>query len=975
MNKLKIYALLLVLSLGACTGNKYQKKVQKDSNGYSYESVSNDPAKLRIYTLNNGLKVYLSPNHNEPRLMGLIGVRAGSTSEPIETTGLAHYMEHMMFKGTSSYGTTDWAKEKPLLDSISNLFEIYRAETDEAKRKAIYENIDKLSVEASKYAIPNEYDKMTSEIGARYTNAFTSYDRTAYINDVPSSELKKWLTLEYNRFGDIALRLFHTELETVYEEFNMYQDRDEMRADVALQSSLFPKNPLGRDVIGYPSHLKNPSMVNILKFKNTWYVPNNMVICLSGDFDSEKVIQMIDETFGKMESKPLPTIEKIVEEPITKHIEKEVFGPDAESVLMAYRCDNNTPEDRKMLYLMGRILYNGTAGLIDIDLLQDQKILEAYAYSGFTNDYGNLTLYAKPKNNQTLEEAKAELLNEIEKLKKGDFPDWMPTAIANQNRLSMLRGLQRNFRVYNYLNAFIQQQEWSDILTFADEVEKVNKQQIVDYANKFFADNYVVVYKRKGEANDLVKVSKPKITPIQINRTDRSNYYQEWLKIPSDTVKPVFVDYANAFETVPVKEGVDLSYIKNNNNELFTNYYIVDFGKNHNPKTPIAINYLPYIGTKKHSAADLKRELFRYGLSTYVWSGNDRSWVYISGLNRNYEKGLEIMDEILNESEPDTAAYNKYVNRIIKERNDAKLNQDRILWDGMWNYAIYGAKSPFNDIITNDELKNINPSELTDMVKTLSTYPHKVFYYGPSPLAEVKTEVEKFHKVPETLNAIPEEKDYPELDIKGKQVLLVDYDMSQANLILISKGEPFSEDVYVKSNLFNQYFGNSMSSIVFQEIREAQGMSYSAWLGYNSPSKKKDSFYLMGYIGTQPDKLDGASTTIERLLNNMIENDKSLEISRKSIMNTISSERIQNEQLFFRWLNNNDLGINRDIRKDFYEAAEKGNMEDLKSFFNGYIKNKPYTYLIIGNTKAIDKKILNKMGTVKELTLEELFGY
>ncbi|MGE0077409.1 MAG: M16 family metallopeptidase [Bacteroidales bacterium] len=975
MNKSKILCLLLAATLAACSGNKYQKKNVKDSNGYSYESISNDPADLRIYTLDNGLKVYLSPNHNEPRVMGVIGVRAGSTSEPLETTGLAHYMEHIMFKGTSSFGTTNWEKEKPLLDSISNLFEVYRNETDEAKRKAIYANIDKLSVEASTYAIPNEYDKMTSEIGARYTNAFTSYDRTAYINDVPSSELKKWINLEYNRFGDIALRLFHTELETVYEEFNMYQDRDEMRADVALQSSLFPTNPLGHDVIGYPSHLKNPSMVNILKFKDTWYVPNNMVICLSGDFNSEQVIKMIDETFGKMQSKPLPTIDKIAEKPIEKPIEKEVFGPDAESLSMAYRCDNNTPEDRKMFYLLGRILYNGTAGLIDIDLLQDQKVLEAYAYSNFINDYGTLTIYAKPKNDQTLEQVKDEILMEIDKLKKGDFPDWMPTAIANQSRLSSLRGLEQNWRVYSYLNAFIQKRDWSDILSFPDEVEKVTKQQIVDYANKLLGNNYVAVYKRRGEAKDLVKVNKPKITPITINRTDRSKFYEDWLKIPADSVKPEFIDYANAFESIPVKEGIDLSYIQNKKSELFTNYYIVDFGKNHNIKAPIAINYLPYIGTKKHSAADLKRELFRYGLSTYVYSGNRRSWVYISGLNRNHEKGLELMEEILNESEPDTAAFRKYAERVIKDRNDAKLNQDRILWDGMWNYAVYGAKSPFNDIVTNDELRNINPKELTDLAQTLTSYPHKVLYCGPSNKDNVKDAILKYHKTPETLTEIPAEKDYPELDTKGKQVLLVDYDMSQVNLILLSKGVPFSEDVYVKSNLFNQYFGNSMSSIVFQEIREAQGMSYSAWLGYNSPSKKDNSFYLTGFIGTQPDKLDGASATIERLLNNMVENDKSLEISRKAIINTIASERIQNEQLFFSWLRYKDLGINHDIRKDLYEAAKNGTMDDLKAFFDGYIKSKPYTYLIIGNTKAIDKKILNKMGEVKMVNLEELFGY
>lgn len=976
MNKLKqLSFLILIVFTAACTGKKYEAKTYKDSNGYTYESIENDPAKLRIYTLENGLKVYLSPSHDEPRIMGLIGIRAGSTSEPIETTGLAHYFEHIMFKGTSSFGTKDWEKEKPLLDSISNLFEIYRGETDLAKRKAIYAQIDKLSVEASKYAIPNEYDKMVTEMGAQNTNAFTSYDMTAYMNDIPANELKKWLALEYNRFGDVALRLFHTELETVYEEFNMYQDRDETRASELLLKLLFPNNPLGRSVVGFPEHLKNPSMLNILKFKETWYVPNNMVICLAGDFDMEQTIKMVDETFGKMEAKPLPEIAKITEQPITQPIEKEIFGPEAENIALAYRCNSNTPEDRKMLEVITNILYNGTAGLIDINLKQEQKVLDAFAYSSFVNDYGFLMFYVIPKQNQTLEEARDLIINEIEKLKKGDFPDWMPTAIANQERLSMLRGFQGNFRVFSFLNAFINKHNWADVLDNPNKLEKVTKQQVMEYASKFFENNYVAVFKREGEATDLVKVDKPQISAIEINRNDQSTFYSEWVKIPADTIKPVFIDYANAFETVTIKDGVDLSYIQNKDNELFTNYYIIDIGKNHNLKTPIAINYLPFIGTKKYSAADLKRELFRFGISTYVWSGDDRSWVYVSGLNRNHEKGLELMEEILTESQPDTAAYKLYVEGIIKERNDAKLNQDMILRKGLWNYAKYGSKSPFNDVLNNDELKALNPKELTDYVKDLFSYPHRIFYYGPSELSEVKQSVQMYHKLPETLNTIPAKKEYPSLEIKDKQVLMADYNMSQVNVLLMSKGAPYSHDLYIKSNLFNQYFGNSMSSIVFQEIRESQGLAYSAFVGYYYPEKKEDPFYLIGFIGTQPDKLSAATATIENLLSNLIENENSLETSRKAIMSTIATERIQNEQLFFRWLSNNDLGIETDIRRDLYAAAEKGTMDDLRSFYTSYIKDKPFTYLIIGNSNAIDQKVLNRMGKVKMLTVDELFGY
>jgi predicted Zn-dependent peptidase len=975
MRRIIFPSLLLFAVLVSCTGNKYKTKVLKDSNGYTYEMVANDPSGTRIYTLGNGLKVYLSHNPNEPRIMGLIGVRAGSNSDPVETTGLAHYFEHIMFKGTSSYGTTDWDKEKPLLDSISNLFEIYRVEKNEAKRKEIYKLIDKLSVEASKYAVPNEYDKMLTEMGAKYTNAFTSNDRTAYMNDIPANELKRWLAVEYNRFGDVALRLFHTELETVYEEFNMYQDRDWSRAYNALSKALFPKGPLGRDVIGYPEHLKNPSMVNILKFKETWYVPNNMTICLSGDIDMEETIKMVDETFGRMESKVLPTIDKVVEDPIAQAIEIEVFGPDAENLFMAYRFDGDKPEDVMMLSMIGRILYNGTAGLIDINLIQDQKVLDAYAYFNDNKDYGVFNFSVTPKNDQTLEEAKDLILQEIEKLKKGEFPDWMPTAVANQQRLSMLRNLQGNWRVFGYLEAFVREQNWSDVISYADELEKITKEEIMAYANKFFTDSYVAVYKRTGEAKDLVKVPKPPITPIKINREDQSQFYTEWKEIPRDTIQPVFVDYSSAIQTTSLREGVDLSYIKNDKNEFFTHYYIIDAGKNHNLKTPMAINYLPYIGTKNRTATELKQELFRYGLNTYVWSGDDRSWIYISGLNRNYKKGLELMEEIITQSVPDTIAYKKYAERTIKERNDAKLSQDNILWDGLWNWAMYGSKSPFNDVLTNEEIRNIDPQELTELVKAHFTYPHRVFYFGPSALADVKKEVENYHKLPEVLVPLPEEKVYPELDIKGKEVLIADYDMSQVNIILMAKGEPFSKDIYIGSRLFNQYFGNSMSSIVFQEIRESQGMAYSAWLGYNSPSKPDRSFYLMGFIGTQTDKLDMASSSLERLLDKMIENDKSLEISRKAIMNTIASSRIMNEQIYFQWLRNQELGFDYDVRKDFYSAAENGNMDDLRNFFNTYIKGKPYNYLIVGDTKALDKKMLNRMGKVKVLTLEELFGY
>lgn len=975
MRKKSNLYLLILLLLFSCTGKKYQVKEYSDSNGYKYESVSNDPANLRIYTLANGLKVYLSVNKDEPRIMTIIGVRAGSNSEPESTTGLAHYFEHLMFKGTSSYGTSDWEKEKPLLDSISNLFEKYRIETNEQKRKDIYAQIDKYSIEASKYAIPSEYSKMLSEIGARGTNAFTSNEQTAYINDIPANELKRWLTLEKNRFGDIALRLFHTELETVYEEFNMYQDRDQMRAYTEYGKAMFPKNPLGRDVIGNPEHLKNPSQVNILNFKNTWYVPNNMAICLCGDIDMEKTIKMIDETFGTIPSKPIPDVPIVKEEPMAAPVEKEISGPDAEFMLMGYRCDGELSPNKKYLYLLSRILFNGQAGLFDIDLVQGQKVLNAYAYANFNSQYGNLTMSVTPRENQTLEETKNLVLAEIEKIKKGDFPDWIIEAIANEYRLNNLRQFQSKYKAYSFLSAFIDKKNWVDYLSFGDLLEKVSKKELTDYANEFFKSNYVVLYKKKGEAQGLVKVPKPPLTAVKINRNDESKFFTEWKKIPADTLTPVFVDFNTAINRKQLQEGIELNAIQTENNELFSNYYVVDIGKDNNLKFPLAVNLLPYLGTSKHSATEMKQELFRYGLYTSVFSSDNRSYVYISGLNRNYEKGIQLLDEMMNSSVPDTSAFKEYAERTIKERDDVKLNQDNILYTGLMNYALYGKKSSANDVLTNDEIRKETPEELVNMVKSMLNYPHKIFYCGPSPISEIETVIKKNHSFPTKLETIPPKKDYPELTNEKNLVLVANYDMSQVNFVMISRGPVYSPELQVHGSLFNQYYGGSMASVVFQEVRESQGMAYSAYAGFQNPSRPDQSFYLFGFVGTQADKLKLATTTMNRILNDFTESDHYLNVSKKAILNRIAAARLYRENLFFTYLSNQDMKIDHDIRKDVYEYVSKAKMDDLKNFFDTYVKGKKYTYCVVGNLKDLDMNILKGLGEVKEVPLEELFGY
>ena len=327
MIKQLLLCAVTVLALVQCTG--------KD---YSYTTVPNDPLNARIYTLKNGLKVYMTVNKETPRIQTYIAVRVGGKNDPAETTGLAHYFEHLMFKGTQKFGTMNYEAEKPLLDAIEQQFEVYRHTTDSLERIQIYHVIDSLSYEASKYAIPNEYDKLMAAIGADGTNAYTSFDVTCYTEDIPSNQVENWAKIQADRFANNVIRGFHTELETVYEEKNMSLTRDPRKVYEAVLTALFPNHPYGtQTVLGTQENLKNPSITNIKNYHKTWYVPNNMAICLSGDFDPDQMIAIIDKYFGGMQpNENLPRIEldKSLAE-IEQPIERTVWGLEAENITLA----------------------------------------------------------------------------------------------------------------------------------------------------------------------------------------------------------------------------------------------------------------------------------------------------------------------------------------------------------------------------------------------------------------------------------------------------------------------------------------------------------------------------------------------------------------------------------------------------------------------------------------------------------------
>ena len=926
---------------------------------------------VRIYTLGNGLKVYFSVIKDAPRIQTLISVKAGSLIEPEQTTGLAHYFEHMMFKGTNKFGTTNWEKESSLLSQISDLFEKRRATTDSIGKTKIFAQIDSLSIIASMYAIPNEYNKLMNLIGGQGTNAFTSYQGTSYIEDIPSNEIDRWLKLEQERFSNIALRLFHTELETVYEEYNMSQDRDGSKLNYAKMEALFPRHPLGRKVLGLAEHLKNPSMVNIQNFFNAYYVPNNMAVIMSGDFDMDKTIQMIDKAFGQFKAKSFekPILPK--EEPITKPIVKEIFGPDAESLNIAFRFKGDSTEDKKYVTLIDMILNNSAAGLIDLNLVQQQKILRGGSYPQFFVDYGIHTFWGNPREGQTLETVKDLLLGEIEKFKKGDFDEWLIKAVINDLRLQTIR-TQEYYQNRTYLlnNAFQNQEKWIDQVKFLDDLDKISKDQLVKFANEYYNDNYVVVYKRKGSDKNIVKVPKPKITPININRNDQSEFFTELSKNKPEPIKPVFIDFKKEILQKELKPGIDFFYIPNKTNELFELIYLIDMGKSNNKNLEQAVRYLPFVGTDKYTPAQIQQEFYKLGVRFNVFTSDERSYVTISGLDKSLELATGLLEHLLTHAKADTSSYSKYIDGVLKERANNKMNMDYILHVALNNYGKYGKNSAFTDILLEKEMRSLNPDNLTNLVKELGTYKHKILYYGKTGMDNAITIISKQHPIAEQPKEYTVATKYPEADFTSKQVYFVDYDMVQTNFLWVDKIGIFDSLLLPQVSLYNSYYSN----IVFQEIREARGLAYSAGTWIQTPPKKDRSFFVSSYVATQADKLKEATATINSLMTNLKEDERQFNLAKEAIMNRIETERIIKTDIFWTYLDNLDKGIINDNRKDIYDKVKAMSMSDLKSFLEKH-QTRNYTLLVIGKKGSVDAKILESLGNYKELSLQEAFNY
>ena len=934
-----------------------------------------DPMAVQIYQLDNGLNVYLTENHDTPRFEAQIAVRAGSKNDPAESTGLAHYLEHMLFKGTSRIGTLNYEKEKPHLDRVLELYEQHFHETDPDKRKAIYAEINRESQAATQYEIPNEMDKLYKAMGEEGLNAHTYHEETVYQVNLPANRLEPWAMIESERFQHPVFRLFQPELEIVYEEKNRTLDSKEAIIQFAVNKLLFKKHPYGQQTtIGEVEHLKNPSLKNMYEYYRRHYVPGNMAIVISGDIEPRRTMKLIDKYFSAWEAKPVPPQKSWSEEPLRGVERVTVRYKGEEYALLAFRVPGRNHADTEALKLMDMILDNAAAGLINLNLNQQQRVRRAGCSPELNNDYGAEYLWGMPKKGQSLKEVEDLLLEQIELVKQGKFEDWIiPAIVADFKKTRKAQLESDDARAGLMRNAFLAHQDWDHVVGEIDRIEKLSKQDVVRVANQYFAGGYVAGY-RVDEQHEVPKIEKPQIDKIDIDSARQSEFFRRVMAMKVKEIEPRFVRPGKDFRKLDAREGVKLYYVKNPLNDLFALTISVDIGTRHDNRLGAATLLLDKSGTKRFGAEALKKEWYKLGTDFSIAAADNETSISIAGLDENFAASWGLLLEVLQAPAADAETLTELKKIILVQREDAKKDF-RTLASALAQYNRYGADSPFLRSLPNDKLNALTMEDLHGLIKSLMTYRHTISYTGSLPLEKVQATIREHHASTEALKTTPPYKFLKVLAPARSRTVLFNKEMAQSQ-VRIEFGDGDYDEVNVPVvQLFNDYFSGGMSGIVFQELREARALAYSVYAVYSNGGRRGEQNVMTGAIGCQADKTAEAVAGLADLFENLPESSERFAETVQSMISRYRTGKLGFREIIGAVRSWERLEVPIDPRKPRFEKIQRLSLADVLQFQKAHLKGRARLISIVGDKTKFNLEPLKKHGDVTELELKDIFAF
>ena len=934
---------------------------------------------LSEFKLENGLTVYLWEDHDQPDVTGYVVVRAGAVDEPAEYTGLAHYLEHMLFKGTQRIGALDWEAEKPMYDSIIALYDQYSETTDPKVREQLATQINEISMREAKISSTEDFFNLLDLIGAEGVNAYTSYDVTCYHNSFPEAEMYRWLTIFSDRLINPVFRTFQAELENVFEEYNMYANEPSSQVQDQLMADIYKGCPYERNVIGLPEHLKNPRLSKLIEFFNTWYVPNNMALVLVGDFDSETAKPMIQETFSRLQAKELP-VRPVYQE--TKLTGKKHYTLGYEPlVTWIYPGVKSGDPDQDVLDFVCMLLYNGQTGLLDkVNTKGDVSFAGVWADS--RRNTGRIIIEAEPyydANQQMFESDKATeaiIMKEVNRIKNGDIPDELIASVKRMYDQSYKVAEESASTKMQWLvDAFTYGQPTDDIFTLNAKIQALTKEEIARVAKKYFGADYMTIsFDESTKSMKGKTLPKPNIKPLDPVKDAKTEYAAEFMKLPKGQLKQTFNDF-NDVEVSSLGDNVTLRYTKNTKNDIFSLNLRYGIGEHEMPLLPFVTELLTNAGIMGNPALegkDFDQQIAELGASVTYRCDDSYFYISISGEDENLGKIMNLVNRqllmpYLEQKQLDVVKNMEFFSRLSRQKRTAAQKS------ALLQYAMYGKKSSFLDEVPFADVWGLSLPRVQSLLAQARTYALDVFYCGTLPKEKLVPELPLTEGMqPSTSPFIQDRVEYDKPTI----LFLPNGDVQQADLYFYIAGRPYDISSDVASDAFNQYMSGGFTGIIMNEIRVKRSMAYTAYGVNATPILPGKDCYFYGYVGTQSDKVADAISVYMDILTDMPKDSTQIDALRaalKQAAQTAKPSMRGKAATFERWQR---LGYTDDPAKVNAAAIDAVQFNDIEKFYEENIKGKPVTIILMGDPKKIDlKAIQTKCGCkVTKLSPAKLFN-
>ena len=939
------------------------------------------PLDVEVYTLENGLTVMLNEDRNETSVFGAVVIDGGGKRDPSDATGIAHYLEHVLFKGTSKMGTTNYAKEKVYLDSIEVLYDELSKKKDKKTRLKIQRHINDLSVKASEYAIPNEFTRLIEGMGGTGLNAGTGYDFIYYFNSFPSAQIEKWVDLYSHRFLDPVFRLFQSELETVYEEKNRAMDNPFRVFNETSRKYFFKNHPYGQQtILGSVEHLKTPSLSKMKEYYNKYYVPNNMHLLIAGDFDKRDVKKLIKAKFGKL--KKGADVEQL-DVPEDDFSGREVIDLAITPYRVArfgYRTVKPNHEDAVVLDLISNIFSNSSkTGLLN-KLNNENKVLGSYATTGLGGtDHGGFGFGFVPKDDtQSFEDGENLILKEIDKVKSGEFSEDLLQSIKlnmsmdHETRMESVDG-----RTWLIMSTILDNVPWEEIKNYPNKVNSVTKQKVVEVANKYFTNNYLIVRSDKGD-NKKVKLEKPPFKPVEPQNSESSSEYADMLNdIEPKKIDPRFVDFKKDVKVEDIEDNTHFYYVKNPVNSIFSMNLQFGQGTIENAALSQSADFISLLGTKNKTFDQYKNELQKIGSKIEVYANGNYFGFSISGFDKFFNETLDLLNEFMSNMHvriEDNSKLEKLV-ESSKLTRDQEFKDPSTAGRALRDYVMYGKKSPFLRRSTLKEVQSMTSNFLIDQAKEAMQHEVDIFYTGTINEVAVIDQIKNRVSISENLKASksPITMDYKK-HTRNKVFLIDDPKAVQSQIYIMGQGKVLDMENRSTSDVFNKYFGSGMASIIFQEIREFRSLAYTAYGAYVNRPDMELPGYFIGYMGTQVDKSMEAISTYMDLFKNMPIKENRISTIKSGLTQSINTRKPG-------WRSQGAY-VSRAIKQGYdndpnildYNNYDNVNFDDIINFYKNNITKDPIVITILTDKSKINIDKILDYGELIEVKKKNIFN-